>query len=348
MAIPSLREELRARVLKLGFAELRVTKAEIAPARSLAYRRFVDDGRVGTMDWLARAPERRAAPKGLWPEARTALVLGMNYGPDADPLPGLQGRSAGYVSVYARGRDYHEVMKGRLKEVAGLLHRRTGAEVKVFVDTAPLLEKPLAQRAGLGWQGKHTNLVSRRHGSWLFLGTILTTAEIAVDPPEADHCGVCRRCIAACPTGAITRPYALDPRRCIAYLTIEHAGAIPEEFRTAIGNRVYGCDDCLAVCPWNKFARAATEAKLQAREEAVAPSLADLAALDEAGFAARFRGTPVRRIGLKRLRRNVMIAIGNSGEAGLAGAAQAHLGDPDPVVAEAAGWAIERLSGGDG
>ncbi|MCB1884560.1 MAG: tRNA epoxyqueuosine(34) reductase QueG [Geminicoccaceae bacterium] len=348
MATPSLREELRARALRLGFADLRIAPAEIAPARSLAYRRFVDEGRAGTMDWLARAPERRASPRGMWPEARTALVLGMNYGPKADPLPGLARRTAGYVSVYARGRDYHEVMKGRLKEVAGLLHRRTGAEVKVFVDTAPLLEKPLAQRAGLGWQGKHTNLVSRRHGSWLFLGTILTTAEIEADPAEGDHCGGCRRCVAACPTGAITRPYALDPRRCIAYLTIEHEGAIPEEFREAIGNRVYGCDDCLAVCPWNKFAHAATEVRLQAREEAEAPPLAELAALDEAGFAARFRGTPVRRIGLKRLRRNVLIAIGNSGERALAGAARAHLGDPDPVVAEAAGWAVGRLPGDGG
>jgi epoxyqueuosine reductase len=296
------------------------------------------------MDWLAREPDRRAAPSGLWPEARTAVVVGMNYGPSHDPMAILKKPERAAISVYAQHRDYHDVVKGRLKELAGWLQRRTGEAVKVFVDTAPLLEKPLAERAGIGWQGKHTNLVSRRFGSWLFLGEILTAAVLEPDPPEGDHCGNCRRCLDVCPTDAFPRPYQLDARRCISYLTIEHKGPIPRTFRAAMGNRVYGCDDCLAVCPWNKFAAVAQEAKLQAREDLKAPPLGELLALDDAAFRRLFSGSPIKRIGRDRFVRNVLIAAGNSGDAGLLVCIEPLLADPAAVIRGAAAWAFRRLA----
>jgi epoxyqueuosine reductase len=339
----SFAAELRRRAAALGFDVARLTDARLPGIVGARYREFVEAGRHGGMDWLAREPERRLSPERLWPAARTAIVCGMNYGPERDPRPELEMRDRGYVSVYARHRDYHDVLKGRLKELAGWLHGRTGAEVKVFVDTAPLLEKPLAQQAGVGWQGKHTNLVSRELGSWLFLGSILTELDLPLDTPEQDRCGSCRRCLDSCPTDAFVGPYRLDARRCISYLTIEHQGQIPREFRARMGNRIYGCDDCLAACPWNKFARAASEAKLKAREDLAAPTLADLARLDDAAFRARFSGSPVKRVGRDRFVRNVLVAIGNSGEAELAPVAEGLLDDPSPLVRGMAAWALGRL-----
>jgi epoxyqueuosine reductase len=295
------------------------------------------------MDWLLRTFARRRSPAAMWPEARSAILLGLNYGPDTDPLAVLAARERAGISVYARGDDYHAVVKGRLKHLAQWLAARAGGDVKVFVDTAPLMEKPLAERAGLGWQGKHTNLVSRRFGSWLFLGCILTDLALEPDAPERDACGSCRRCLDVCPTDAFPAPYTLDARRCLSYLTIEHAGPIPHGFRRAMANRVFGCDDCLAVCPWNKFARTAAEARLAARAELEAPGLAELAALDDRGFRALFRKSPVKRIGRARLLRNVLIAIGNSAEPALAAAARPHLDAPEPVVRGAAIWALGEL-----
>ena len=310
------------------------------------YRAFLALGRHGKMDWLARDPERREDPRALWPAARTAIIGAMSYAPDADPLATLGQDDRGTISVYARNRDYHELLKGRLKQLAGWLHGRTGAAVKVFVDTAPILEKPLAERAGLGWQGKHTNLVSRRFGSWLFLGEILTDLELPPDEPETDHCGTCRRCLDVCPTDAFPAPYQLDARRCISYLTIEHKGPIAPELRPLIGNRIYGCDDCLAVCPWNKFAQAARAAGLRARPELVAPALAELAALDDAAFRKLFTASPIKRIGHARFLRNVLIAIGNSGDPRLVPAAHARLADRSPLIRGMAVWALARLPGG--
>jgi len=305
---------------------------------------FVAAGRHGSMDWIERTATRRAHPQAMWPEARSAIVLGLNYGPDHDPLTALEARSRGAISVYAQGDDYHDLIKGRLKRLAGDLQRRFGGEVKVFVDTAPLMEKPLAEAAGLGWQGKHTNLVSRRFGSWLFLGAILTTLELAPDAPSEDHCGACRACLDVCPTNAFPAPYQLDARACLSYLTIEHAGPIPERYRTAMGNRIYGCDDCLAVCPWNKFAQAGREARLAARDDLLSPPLAELAVLGEAQFRALFAKSPIKRIGRGRFVRNVLYAIGNSGDGALAEAARSLLDDPDEAVRDAARWALERLS----
>jgi epoxyqueuosine reductase len=302
------------------------------------------------MDWLASTEARRADPGKLWPEAASIVMLGANYAPAGDPLAGLSDKSAGNISVYARNRDYHDVIKGCLKQLAGWLAataRREGLdapEAKVFVDTAPVMEKPLAQAAGLGWQGKHTNLVSREFGSWLFLGSIFTTLPLPRDGPETDHCGACRACLDICPTQAFPRPYVLDARRCISYLTIEHKGHIAEEFRAAIGNRIYGCDDCLAVCPWNKFARTARDLKLAAREEFCAPPLETLLRLNERGFRALFAGSPVKRIGAARFMRNVLIAAGNSGDASLAGLAAEKLGDASPLVRAMAVWALARLA----
>jgi epoxyqueuosine reductase len=295
------------------------------------------------MGWLAETAERRGSPLALWPDARSAIMLATNYATGLDPLARLGRTDTGVISGYALGRDYHEVIKGKLKRMARALVRETAAEVKVFVDTAPLMEKPLAQAAGLGWQGKHTNLVSRQLGSWFFLGAILTTLELPADTAEADHCGSCRACLDVCPTSAFPAPYRLDARRCISYLTIEHKGHIGREFRTAIGNRVFGCDDCLAVCPWNKFAALGRDTKLAARAELVAPALRELAGLDEAAFRQRFAGTAVKRIGRNRFLRNVLIAIGNSGDAALADVAKFHLDDADPMVRAMAVWALARL-----
>jgi epoxyqueuosine reductase len=295
------------------------------------------------MDWLAAQPERRMDPRVLWPGVRSVIMLGVNYGPDENPLDILKQRTRGAISVYAQGDDYHDVIKKRLKALARWLAASTQCEVKVFVDTAAVMEKPLAQASGLGWQGKHTNLVSREFGSWLFLGAIFTTFDLPRDDAEADHCGSCQACLDICPTAAFPAPYKLDARRCISYLTIENKGPIPHEFRKAIGNRIYGCDDCLAVCPWNKFAAVGRETKLAARDELRAPALSELARLDDAAFRARFAKSPVKRIGRDRFIRNVLIAIGNSGEGALATEAERLLSDASPLVRGAAVWAFSQL-----
>jgi len=304
---------------------------------------FLARGYHGDMAWMAETVERRVSPVAMWPEARTAVVLAISYGPEGDPLARLGDKGAGVVSVYALGRDYHEVVKGKLKHLAQWLAGVSGANVKVFVDTAPLMEKPLAQSAGLGWQGKHTNLVSRQLGSWFFIGTILTDAVLAADAPEADHCGSCRACLDICPTRAFPAPYQLDARRCISYLTIEHKGHIAEEFRSAIGNRIFGCDDCLAACPWNKFASLASETKLRARPALARLALADLLALDEPAFRRLFAASPVKRTGHERFLRNVLIAAGNSGDPGLVAQVHPHLGNASPLVRAMAVWALSRL-----
>jgi epoxyqueuosine reductase len=334
---------IRAEALRLGFAACRFTPIADAWPASAHLAEFIAAGRHGDLGWLADTAERRAHPRAMWADARSAIVLGMNYGPDHDPLAVLSEPTKGAISVYAQGDDYHELIKGRLKTLARWLQGRFGGELKVFVDTAPLLEKPLAEQAGLGWQGKHTNLVSKDFGSWLFLGSILTTLALAPDGAEAGGCGSCHACLDICPTKAFPAPYQLDARRCISYLTIELKGPIPREFREALGNRIYGCDDCLAVCPWNKFAAVAAEQKLQAREALRAPSLAELSRLDDAQFRALFSKSPVKRIGRERFLRNVLYAIGNSGDAGLAAEADRLLGDPAPLVRGAAAWALGRL-----
>ncbi|HZH26140.1 MAG TPA: tRNA epoxyqueuosine(34) reductase QueG [Azospirillaceae bacterium] len=345
MASPaSARDRIVERALALGFDAVGFAPAAMAPAAKAALARFVAEGRHGSMGWMAETLDRRADPRVLWPEARTVVCLATNYAPDYDPLETLARADVGTVSCYARNRDYHDLIKGRLKQLAGWMHGRLGAEVKVFVDTAPVLEKPLAQSAGLGWQGKHTNMVSRGFGSWTFLGEVFTTLEIPPDPPGTDRCGSCRRCLDACPTGAFPAPYQLDARRCISYLTIEHKGPVDEALRPLLGNRIYGCDDCLAVCPWNKFARTAREPAFAPRDGLMAPRLAELAALDDAGFRAMFAGSPIKRIGRDRFVRNVLYAIGNSGRPDLLPAARALVEDPDPVVADAARWAVARLA----
>ena len=295
---------------------------------------------------MAETQERRSDPRTLWPEVRSIVMLGMNYGPDENPLAALDDKSAGAISVYARHRDYHDIIKGKLKMLAQWLVKEAGknADVKVFVDTAPVMEKPLAEAAGLGWQGRHTNLVSREFGSWLFLGSIFTTLDLEPDEAESDHCGSCRACLDICPTDAFDAPYQLDARRCISYLTIEHRDHIGRGLREKMGNRIYGCDDCLAVCPWNKFAQTAREAKLQAREDLRRPTLAELALLDDAAFRAKFSGSPIKRIGRDMFLRNVLIAIGNSGDTGLLASAIARLGDNSPLVRAMAVWAASRLA----
>jgi len=338
-----LRALIDAEARRAGFDAVAVTTPDSIPRAPARLAEFVADGFHGSMGWIAETLERRAEPSTLWPEVRSIVVLAMNYGPDHDPRDILDKRDRGAISVYARNRDYHEVMKGRLKEIAGKIVAKAGGDVKVFVDTAPVMEKPLAEAAGLGWQGKHTNLVSRAHGSWLFLGTIFTTAELEPDAAEVDHCGSCRACLDACPTNAFPVPYRLDARRCISYLTIENKGPIPHEFRAAIGNRIYGCDDCLAACPWNKFARAASEAKLAAREDLREPALADLLRLEDAAFRAFFAGSPVKRIGRDRFIRNVLIAAGNSADAALKPVVRGLLDDASPLVRGAAIWALSRL-----
>jgi epoxyqueuosine reductase len=328
-----------------GFVAARVA-APAAVGRALAERlaAFLREGRHGDMAWMAATADRRGHPLALWPQARSVVMLGMSYGPEGDPLAVLAERTRGAISCYAQSRDYHDVVKGGLKRVAGALQRASGADVKVFVDTAPLMEKPLAAAAGLGWQGKHTNLVSRAHGSWLFLGAILTTAEIEADAPESDHCGSCRRCLDVCPTAAFPAPYQLDARRCISYLTIEHKGHIAPELRRPMGNRVFGCDDCLAVCPWNKFAAAGRASRLAALAAAQSPPLADLLALDDAAFRLRFAGTPVKRTGRDRIVRNALIAAGNSGDPALLPAIERLLGDACPLVRAMAVWALKQLA----
>jgi epoxyqueuosine reductase len=341
----TVRAAVRERARTLGIDAVGFAAPDLPRARQSAYRHYIAAGRHGDMAWLARNPARRQSPRGLWPKVETVIVVGVNYGPDDDPLAILARRERAAISVYAHNRDYHDLVKGRLKQLAGWLHGEFRAEVKVFVDTAPVLEKPLAERAGIGWQGKHSNLVSRRFGSWLFLGEIFTDLRIEPDPIETDHCGSCRACLDVCPTAAFPAPYQLDARRCISYLTIEHKGHIAREFREAIGNRVYGCDDCLAVCPWNKFARTASEVQLRAREDLRAPRLAELVRLDDAGFRRRFAGSPIKRTGRDRFVRNVLIAIGNSGEPDLAALAQERLADPSPLIRAMAVWALGRLCG---
>ena len=332
--------------LDLGFDVARVCRADEAWVAGERLEEFVASGHHGTMAWFEDTLERRKAPTAMWPEAKSALVVAMNYGPDSDPLDDLKAKSRANISVYARNRDYHDLMKKRLKQIARTYAEKTGHQVKVFVDTAPLMEKPLAAKAGAGWQGKHTNLVSREHGSWLFLGVMLTDAELEADAPETDHCGSCRACLDICPTKAFPAPYQLDARRCISYLTIEHSGPIPLEFRTAMGNRIYGCDDCLAVCPWNKFAATASEAQLIAREDLKSPALADLVELDDPSFRALFSGSPIKRIKRDRFVRNVLIAIGNSADSSLLPKVEARLDDDAPVVRGAAVWALSRLDPG--
>ncbi|MEA2931010.1 MAG: epoxyqueuosine reductase [Hyphomicrobiales bacterium] len=330
-----------------GFDVVGITRPDSIPQAPERLQRFLADGAHGDMDWMETTAARRGDPRALWPQVRSIITLGFNYGPDHDPLAILQRKDRGAVSIYAQGDDYHEIVKPRLKRLARWLVAQAQGDVpvdvKVFVDTAAVMEKPLAQAAGLGWQGKHTNVVSRDYGSWLFLGAIFTTLELPYDTPEPDHCGHCRACLDICPTAAFPAPYRLDARRCISYLTIEHKGAIARELRPLMGNRIYGCDDCLAVCPWNKFAQAGREAKLAARETLQAPHLADLARLDDAAFRALFAKSPVKRTGRDRFVRNVLIAIGNSGDAALAAEAERLLSDASPLVRGAAVWALGRL-----
>ncbi|MDN5928855.1 MAG: tRNA epoxyqueuosine(34) reductase QueG [Hyphomicrobiales bacterium] len=329
--------------LNAGFDVCRFTRPDATGQAPERLARFLAEGFHGTMGWMEETAERRAEPGNLWPDVRSVVMLGMNYGPDSNPLEILARRDRGAISVYAQNRDYHDVVKGKLKTIAGKLAAKSGNDVKVFVDTAPVMEKPLAAAAGIGWQGKHTSLVSREFGSWLFLGSIFTTAEFEPDEPETDHCGSCHACLDICPTNAFPAPYRLDARRCISYLTIEHKEPIPREFRAAMGNRIYGCDDCLAVCPWNKFARTAAEAKFFARDDLRAPKLGDLLALDDAAFRTLFSGSPVKRIGRDRFVRNVLIAAGNSGDPALAARCRELLADASPLARGAAVWALSRL-----
>lgn len=340
-----LKELIRQQALAEGFDAVGFTTADrIGPDLAARLDEFMALQRHGEMRWLEEKADRRRHPNALWPEARGIVALGLNYGPARDPLDVLREKDRAAISVYAQGRDYHLVVKKKLKALAGWLHRHAGAEVKVFVDTAPLMEKPLSAAAGIGWQGKHTNLVSRDFGSWLFLGLILTTAEIAPDEAETDHCGSCSNCLDICPTKAFPAPYQLDARRCISYLTIEYDGVIAPEFANAMGNRIYGCDDCLAVCPWNKFASAAREIALHSRPELDAPALVDLAALDDAGFRARFATTAVKRVGRDRFIRNVCVALGNSGDAALRPVLERLSRDEAEVVRLQAAQALKRLT----
>jgi epoxyqueuosine reductase len=338
-----LKQAVLARAVAEGFSVARIAAVDAIPDAPARLAAWLAQGHHGEMGWMEERSDQRADPQRLWSEAKSVVMLGMSYAPDSDPLAILSQNDKAAISLYARRRDYHDVIKGKLKSVAGLLAAQGGVDVKVFVDTAPVMEKPLAQAAGLGWQGKHTVLVSREHGSWLFLGAIYTTAELPADVPETDHCGSCRRCLDICPTDAFPAPYQLDSRRCIAYLTIEHPGHIDEGLRAGIGNRVFGCDDCLAVCPWNKFAEAAQETRLALRDGLDALPLADLAGLDDAAFRTLFSGTPVKRTGRDRFIRNVLIAIGNSGRPELAVSAAALICDPSPLVRAMAAWALIKL-----
>lgn len=335
--------ELKARAEALGFDAFGITTADARPDLPEKLRVALAEGWHADMEWMEETETRRGDPLALWAEARSIILLGVNYGPETDPMALLADKHVGIISAYARNRDYHDIIKGRLKELAGLLARRSEADVKVFVDTAPLMEKPLAEAAGLGWQGKHTVLVSRQFGSWLFLGAILTTADLPPDAPHPESCGSCTRCLDICPTNAFPAPFRLDARKCLAYYSVEHKGPIPREFRAPMANRIYGCDDCLAVCPWNKFASVSREAKLRSRPELERPALADLVGLDDAGFRALFAGSPVKRIGHARFLRNVLIGIGNSGDPALLPAVEARLDDGDPLIRGAAVWALRRL-----
>ncbi|WP_423211044.1 tRNA epoxyqueuosine(34) reductase QueG [Paracoccus yeei] len=336
-----IRSRLTEQARAEGFSALGICAPDANPQLPERLAAFLEQGRHGQMDWMADRAHWRADPSALWPEARSVIMLAELYTPGHDPLAVLDQRDRGAVSVYAQGRDYHDLVKKRLKRLGGWLVNLTGCEIKVFVDTAPVMEKPLAQAAGLGWQGKHTNLLSRTLGSWFFLGAVFTTLELPRDAPEAERCGSCRACLDACPTGAFPAPYQLDARRCVSYLTIEHRGPVDPELRPGLGNRIYGCDDCLAACPWNKFAQEASEMRYHGPHGA--PALAELAQLDDAAFRARFSGSPIKRIGRDRMVRNVLYAIGNSGLAHLRPLAEALRDDPDPAVADAAGWACERL-----
>ena len=337
-------EAIRRAARDVGFDACRIARAD-APAHARErLEAFLKAGRHGDMAWMATRKDERASPKGLWPDARAVVMLGVNYGPDTNPLEILAHPERGAISVYAQNKDYHDVVKKKLKALARTIVDLTGCELKVFVDTAPVMEKPLAAACGLGWQGKHTNLVSRDFGSWLFLGAIFLDIDLPADDAEEDHCGRCRACLDICPTGAFPAPYQLDARRCISYLTIEHKGPIPHALRALMGNRIYGCDDCLAVCPWNKFASAARETKLRARDDLRAPHLADLATLDDAGFRSLFSGSPIKRIGRDRFVRNVLIAIGNAGDDALAGVCETLLEDASALVRGAAVWALARLT----
>ncbi|MCB1542147.1 MAG: tRNA epoxyqueuosine(34) reductase QueG [Rhodoblastus sp.] len=334
---------IRAEARALGFDDCRVLNVAEAPRLADKLSAWLAEGCEGDMAWMRETMERRADPRTLWAQARSIVMLAMNYGPERDPLENLAHTDRANISVYARHRDYHDIVKGKLKLLASKLVARAGGDVKVFVDTAPVMEKPLAERAGLGWQGKHTNLVSRGFGSWLFLGSIFTTLDLQADEAETDHCGVCDACIRVCPTQAIVAPYRLDARRCISYLTIEHKGVIPVAFRERIGNRIYGCDDCLAVCPWNKFASATREAKLAARDDLLSPSLGRFLAMDEIEFRNFFAANPVKRIGHARFLRNVLIAAGNSGDRTLATPVAARITHASPLVRGATIWALARI-----
>jgi epoxyqueuosine reductase len=341
----TLEQRIRDKAAELGFIACGFARADAAPEAGDALRQWIAAGHHGEMGWIEDRAEQRASPQGLWPEAKSLIALAMSYAPATDPLALAGATSRGRVSVYAQGGDYHKTVTKGLKALGRWLADGEGCQLKVVVDTAPVMEKPLAAAAGIGWQGKHTNLLSREHGNWFFLGIIYTTLELAPDEPASEHCGSCTRCIDACPTAAIIAPRQLDARRCISYLTIEHAGPIPLEFREAIGNRIYGCDDCLAVCPWNRFADAAsTNQAFLPRAELAAPRLADLLSLDDASFREMFSGSPIKRIGVDRMIRNCLIAAGNSGDPSLRPAVAAHVASANPVVADAAQWAMERLA----
>jgi epoxyqueuosine reductase len=345
MTQTNLEARLKAEAARLGFADCRITHPDAIPQAADRLQAWLDDGRHGDMDWMKARADERGTPKGLWGDVRSVIMLGMSYAPKIDPLALEAHPQIGRISVYAQGQDYHDIVKRALKALGRWLAQETGAPLKVFVDTAPVMEKPLADAAGLGWQGKHTNLVSRKAGSWLFIGSIYTAFDLTPDAPGQDRCGSCDACQQACPTNAFPAPYQLDARRCISYLTIEHKGPIPEDLREGIGNRIYGCDDCLAVCPWNKFAQAAqAQRAFLPRAELVAPELADLLALDDAGFRAVFAGSPIKRIGRVRMVRNAAIAAGNSADQAFIPALQKLADDEDPVVAEAAHWALGRLT----
>ena len=342
--VPDLKESIKAKAAELGFVACGFARADAAPEAGERLREWIAAGYHGEMGWIEERAEQRASPQGLWPEARSVIALAMSYAPASDPMALANEGSRGRISVYAQGTDYHKTVKKALKAMGRWLAEEAGCQLKVFVDTAPVMEKPLSAAAGIGWQGKHSNLLSREHGNWLFLGVIYTTLELAPDAPASEHCGSCSRCMMACPTGAIIAPGQVDARKCISYLTIEYAGPIPHEYRAAIGNRIYGCDDCLAVCPWNRFAsQAQANIAFAPRAELAAPALADLLALDDASFREMFSGSPIKRIGVARMIRNCLIAAGNSGDPALRSAVERHAASEDPVVADAAAWALARL-----